>query len=170
MSLPKTRCCSFSVLYGFWVVNLVAFNGPIVSDLATQFLALAEKQQSTVPHMVGHRLMSVSLTHLGDFAEARGHSEHAMRLYDPLQHRPLAMKFGQDIRVAILSYYSLGLMVSWLPRRRTRGHRSSSQRRPRDWPRGDVTVCTRPRVDGPQLLRRLRKGVRGSRRRCRIGE
>ena len=60
--------------------------------------------------MVGHRLMSVSLTHLGDFAEARGHSEHAMRLYDPLQHRPLAMRFGQDVRVAILSYYS---WASW---------------------------------------------------------
>ena len=107
---PEDPLLLFSVLYGFWVVNLVAFNGPIVSDLATQFLALAEKQQSTVPHMVGHRLMSVSLTHLGDFAEARGHSEHAMRLYDPLQHRPLAMRFGQDVRVAILSYYS---WASW---------------------------------------------------------
>jgi predicted ATPase len=51
---PEDPLLLFSVLYGFWVVNLVAFNGPIVSDLATQFLALAEKQQSTVPHMVGH--------------------------------------------------------------------------------------------------------------------
>ena len=107
---PDDPLLLFSVLYGFWVVNLVAFNGPLVSELATQFLALAEKQRATVPLMVGHRLMSVSLTHLGKFAEARAHSEHALRLYDPVEHRPLAMRFGQDVRVAILSYYS---WASW---------------------------------------------------------
>ena len=107
---PEDPLLLFSVLYGFWVVNLVAFNGPTVRELATQFLALAEKQQSVVPLMVGHRLMGVSLTHLGDFAKAREHSEHAMRLYDAVGHRPLAMKFGQDIRVAILSYFA---WASW---------------------------------------------------------
>jgi class 3 adenylate cyclase/tetratricopeptide (TPR) repeat protein len=107
---PDDPLLLFSVLYGFWVLNLVAFNGPLVSDLATQFLTLAEKQRATVPLMVGHRLMSVSLTHLGKFAEARAHSEHALRLYDPVEHRPLAMRFGQDVRVAILSYNS---WASW---------------------------------------------------------
>jgi len=103
---PEDPLLLFSVLYGFWVANLVAFNGPLIRELATQFLALAEKQQYTIPLMVGHRLMSVSLTHLGNFPDAREHSEHAMRLYDPIKHRPLAMKFGQDAGVAIFSYYS----------------------------------------------------------------
>ena len=107
---PEDPLLLFSVLYGFWVVNLVAFNGPLVHGLATQFLTLAERQRTTVPLMVGHRLMSVSLTHIGKFAEARAHSERAMRLYDPVEHRPLAMRFGQDVRVAILSYYS---WASW---------------------------------------------------------
>ena len=107
---PEDPLLLFSVLYGFWVVNLVAFNGPLVLGLATQFLTLAERQRATVPLMVGHRLMSVSLTHIGNFAEARAHSERAMRLYDPVEHRPLAMRFGQDVRVAILSYYS---WASW---------------------------------------------------------
>ncbi len=31
----------FSVLYGFWVANYVAFNGDVCRDLAAQFLALA---------------------------------------------------------------------------------------------------------------------------------
>ena len=46
----------FSVLYGFWFVNLAAFNGDVPCDLATQFLALAEKRRATIPLMVGHRV------------------------------------------------------------------------------------------------------------------
>ena len=35
----------FSVLYGFWVANLVAFDGDVVRELATQFLALARSRK-----------------------------------------------------------------------------------------------------------------------------
>ena len=47
----------FSVLYGFWVMALngVAGDGKVVQEPAGQFLALAEKQEATVPLMVGHR-------------------------------------------------------------------------------------------------------------------
>ena len=107
---PEDPLLLFSVLYGFWVANLAAFNGPLVRELATQFLALAEKQRATVPVMVGHRLVGVSFTYLGQLAEARAHSEWAMRLYDPVEHRALAMKFGQDVLVAALSYYA---WASW---------------------------------------------------------
>jgi hypothetical protein len=34
----------FSVLYGFWITSLVAFDGDAVRALAAQFLTLAEKQ------------------------------------------------------------------------------------------------------------------------------
>ena len=64
----------FSVLYGFWVANYVAFNGDVVRELAAQFLALAEKQGATVPLMIGHRLMGTSLMCTGDIAEGRAHS------------------------------------------------------------------------------------------------
>ncbi|MGC2460727.1 MAG: adenylate/guanylate cyclase domain-containing protein, partial [Steroidobacteraceae bacterium] len=47
----------FSVLYGFWGASYNAFNGDAVCELARQFLALAEKQGTTVPLMIGHRLM-----------------------------------------------------------------------------------------------------------------
>src|SRR6202023_977906 len=43
----------FSVLYGFCVANLVAFNGDALRELAVQFLALAEKQGATAPLMIG---------------------------------------------------------------------------------------------------------------------
>ena len=58
---PEDPLLLFSVLYGFWVANFVAFNGDVVRELAAQFLALAEKQGATVPLMIGHRLMGISL-------------------------------------------------------------------------------------------------------------
>ena len=71
---PEDPLLLFSVLYGFWVANYVAFNGDVMRDLAAQFLALAEKQGATVPLMVGHRLMGASLLHTGDIAQGRVHS------------------------------------------------------------------------------------------------
>ena len=56
MHLHLTRMAppaAFSVLYGFWAPNYVAFNGDLIRDLAAQFLALAEKRGATVPLMVG---------------------------------------------------------------------------------------------------------------------
>ena len=46
---PEDPLLLFSVLYGFWVANYVAFNGDVMRELAAQFLALAEKQGTTVP-------------------------------------------------------------------------------------------------------------------------
>ena len=105
----------FSVLYGFWVANYVAFNGDVMRELAAQFLALAEKQRATVPLMIGHRLMGLSLLCTGDIAEGRAHFDQAIALYDPAEHRPLATRFGQDVRVAILSYRSLALWLLGYP-------------------------------------------------------
>ena len=44
---PDDPLLLFSVLYSFWVANLVAFNGDAVRELAAHFLALAEKHRAT---------------------------------------------------------------------------------------------------------------------------
>jgi predicted ATPase len=106
---PEDPLLLFSVLYGFWVANYVVFNGDVVRELAAQYLALAEKQEATVPLMMGHRLMGASLLHTGDFAEGRAHYEQALAFYDPTEHRPLAARWGVDIRVAILANRSIGV-------------------------------------------------------------
>ena len=59
--------------------------------------------------MVGHRLLGESLLITGDIAAGRGHFDQAIALYDPAEHRPLAARFGQDVRVTILSFRSLAL-------------------------------------------------------------
>jgi class 3 adenylate cyclase/predicted ATPase len=101
----------FSVLYGFWYANLVALNGEVACDLAAQFLALAEKQRTTIPLMVGHRLVGSSLHYTGDMLGGRAHYDQALALYDPAKHRLLAARYGQDIRVMVLSLRSA---VLWL--------------------------------------------------------
>jgi hypothetical protein len=105
---PEDPLLLFSVLYGFWVANLVAFKGDVMRDLAGQFLALADKQGATGPRMMAHRLMGLSLLHTGDMAGGQAHLDRAITLYDPGEHRPLATRFGQDIGAATLSWKSLG--------------------------------------------------------------
>jgi predicted ATPase len=112
---PEDPLLLFSVLYGFWVGNYVAFNGDILRDLTAQFLALAEKQGAKVPLMIGHRLMGTSLMATGDIAESRAHCDKALGLYDPAEHSPLSTRFGQDVSVVILSYRSWTLWLLGYP-------------------------------------------------------
>jgi predicted ATPase len=112
---PEDPLLLFSVLFGFWVANLVAFNGDVVCELAAQFLALAEKQGATIPLMVGHRLMALSLLSTGDIAQGRAHYNQAIALYDPAEHRQLATRFGEDHRVAIFSHRSWALWMLGYP-------------------------------------------------------
>ena len=108
---PEDPLLLFSVLYGFWAANLVAFNGDVMRELAAQFLALAEKHGTTAPMMIGHRLMGASLHFTGAIAHGRAHYDQVLTLYDPAEHRPLAMRFGQDVAVLTLCYRS---WASWL--------------------------------------------------------
>jgi len=105
----------FSTLYFLWVPNLVAFKGDVIRELAAQFLALAEKQGTTVPLMIGHRLMASSLMLTGDIAQGRAHYDQAIALYGPVEHRPLATRLGQDVGVAILSFRALALWLLGYP-------------------------------------------------------
>ena len=104
-----------SALYGSWLAASNAFDGDAVGKVATQFLVLAKKQGTTVPLLAGHRLMGNSLLVTGSIAEARAHFDHAFALYEPTQHRPLAMRFGQDIGVATQCFRSKALWYLGFP-------------------------------------------------------
>ena len=129
---PEDPLLLFSVLFGFWLATLKAFNGDAVRELATQFLSLAEKQGATIPLVVGHRLMGISLVCTGDIAEGRAHYDQGVVLYDPAEHRPLATRFGQDAGVAILmpiGRWRCGCLAIPTPRSQTQSKRSGSARR-----------------------------------------
>ena len=105
----------FSVLYGLWVASYNTFDGDAVRERAAECLAAAEKQPDIAPLMVGRRLMGISLAHTGDLAEGRANLDNAWRLYNPVEHRPLATRFGQDIGVAILFQRALSLWMLGYP-------------------------------------------------------
>jgi hypothetical protein len=65
--------------------------------------------------MIGHRVMGVSLVHMGRFEESRGHLDHAIALYDPVEHRALASRFGSDSGVTILGFRSLAVWFLGFP-------------------------------------------------------
>jgi predicted ATPase len=112
---PEDPLLVFSVLYGVWGVNRVAFNGDAMRELATEFLALAAKQRATVPLMNGHRAMGISLLLTGGVSEGRAHLDQAIALYDPAEHRPMATRFGADAGVSILCYRSIALWLLGFP-------------------------------------------------------
>ena len=84
-------------------------------ELAEQFSILAEKQEATVPIMIGHRLMGHALLMTGEIAKAQAHYSQGLALYDPVEHRPFATRFGTDISVAILGFRSLALWLLGYP-------------------------------------------------------
>jgi predicted ATPase len=108
---PEDPLLLFSVLHGVWWANYVALNGVVMRELAAQLLGLAEKRGATTPLMIGHRVMGNSLLHAGNIAECRVHFDQAIAFYDPDKHRSLVTRFGQDMKVIVLSWRALAL---WL--------------------------------------------------------
>jgi predicted ATPase/DNA-binding winged helix-turn-helix (wHTH) protein len=112
---PEDPLLLFSILYGFWAMNFVAFNGDAMRELATQFLVLAQRQRATFPLMLGHRLTAASLLFTGNISQSRAHYDQAIAAYNPDEHRPLATRFGQDLGVTILSHRSWALWLLGYP-------------------------------------------------------
>ncbi len=112
---PEDPLLLFSVLYGFWRASAEAVDGDALRELAAQYVALAEKEGTAVPLMIGHRLLAVSFLFTGDVAESPIHFDQAIALYDTDKHRSLAARFGYDPRAAALVFRSLALWILGYP-------------------------------------------------------
>jgi class 3 adenylate cyclase/predicted ATPase len=108
---PEDPLLLFSVLYSFWSTHFNTFHASTVTGLAAQFLERAEEQGAAIPQMLGHRLVAVSQASVGNFVESFAHCDHVIASYNPTEHRQLAARFGQDIRVAARCYRS---WVRWM--------------------------------------------------------
>ena len=86
----------FSALYAFW--NAVTdFNADVCRGLAAQFLALAAKQPTTAPRLIGHRIMGHTLFLLGNLLRQRHIStkgSHFIMLPNTVRWR---RAFGQTV-------------------------------------------------------------------------
>jgi predicted ATPase len=61
------------------------------------------------------RHVGTSLLLTGDISEGRAHLDRTVAVYDPAEHRQLATRFGQDVRVSALCYRALGLWMLGFP-------------------------------------------------------
>ena len=112
---PEDPLLLFSILYSVWLANYVAFKGDDLLELATQFLKLAEKQGTTVPRVIGRRILGSALACTGSPVQAREHYDRALTMYDPALHRAFAMRFQVDIRAGILFFRSWTLWLLGYP-------------------------------------------------------
>jgi class 3 adenylate cyclase/predicted ATPase len=112
---PEDPLLLFLVLYGAFAAHFVAFNSDVSRDLAAQILAIAEKQKGSGPLTLGHEAVGVALLLGGDIAEARAHFDQGIALFDPAERRLLAMRFGEDRKIALLHWRSRALWILGYP-------------------------------------------------------
>jgi class 3 adenylate cyclase/predicted ATPase len=110
----------FPILYGQWAYHVVGGENPTGRQRAQEFLALAEGRVDQDLELVGHRMLGMSLLHLGNLCAAQTQFEEALALYDPKRHRALAFRYGQDQRASALSFLSLNLWLTGFPNRASR--------------------------------------------------
>ena len=109
---PEDPLILFTVLFGFYVATTTAFDADASRRLASQVLALAQKQStSSFPLVIGHGVLGSSLMLRGDVEEGRRHLDQSIAFYHPIEHRPLATRFGEDQRVAHLCWRSWALWM-----------------------------------------------------------
>ena len=134
---PEDPLLLFSVLYGLWVANAVAFNGDVLRELAEQFLALAEKQAMAAPLMVGHRLMGTSLLLTGEMAEGRAHFDRRSRF----MILPSIVRWRRDLaktsgwQFCHFGRWLCGCLVIPMPRSQTQTMRSRMRAKSAKLPR-----------------------------------
>jgi DNA-binding winged helix-turn-helix (wHTH) protein/predicted ATPase len=112
---PEDPLVLFSIIYAAMVPSFVTFNGDALREAVAQLLALAEKQGQTASLTIAHRTTGVCLMCTGELRQGRAHLDRAIAVYDPVAHPPLATRFGQDSRVAALSYRAIALWMLGYP-------------------------------------------------------
>jgi tetratricopeptide (TPR) repeat protein len=111
---PEDPMQLLRVLNIFWNASFAAFNGDVMRELATQVLALAEKQEAALPLVTGHHQMGTSLVLTGEIVEGRTHLDKSVALYDPAEN-PLAATYLGAHQTAGLSVRSLTLWFLGYP-------------------------------------------------------
>jgi class 3 adenylate cyclase/predicted ATPase len=101
----------FPALYARWSNLRAAGNIGEASELARDYLTIAELKGTRTDRMVGHRLFGTSLHDDGEPARARKHLERATKLYDAAADHTTALIYGTDVQVTTLSNLCI---VDWV--------------------------------------------------------
>jgi class 3 adenylate cyclase/predicted ATPase len=108
--LGETRALT-PVLSGLSTYHQTRAEYAAMREVADDLLRRGEEQGNTASSMVGHRSMGICLHQLGEFAAAREHFEHVLRLYSAEHHHGLASVAAFDMRAVALSYLGWDLFI-----------------------------------------------------------
>ena len=103
----------FWALLGLQVVYFVRAELKTARELAEQLLSLAQNVHNPVFLVQAHMILGKTLCHLGEFAQARGHLEEGIALYDPQQCRSVFVL--NDPKVTCLSHAAFALWFLGYP-------------------------------------------------------
>jgi len=113
--LTGNRSHLITVNWGEYTGHLLRGELDVALQKAREMLRGAERDDDITARLMAHRSIGVTSVHRGDFDSAREHFEGALALYDPVQHRPLAFRYGYDIRAALLTYLTHALLELGYP-------------------------------------------------------
>jgi TOMM system kinase/cyclase fusion protein len=105
----------FPVLRGLWNFYLIRMELRTARELAEQLLSLAQRVQDPALLQQAHSALAGALVHLGEFAATQAHLQQGLALYDPPQHRALALRLGIDLGVFFLAYMTRPLWLLGYP-------------------------------------------------------
>ena len=95
------------VLYGISTLHVVRAEHQKAREPAEELFSVAQRLNDPVLLPLAHRALGVITFHMGEFADARVHTEQGIALYDPQQHGSQGL-IG-DTRVTCLVYTALTL-------------------------------------------------------------
>ena len=97
--------------YGLWAASFVRGELAAMRARAAAFLSDVEARPDSPEAGIAHRLLGVTHWFAGEFAEAHGHLERALALFEPGRDDDLAYRFGQDPGVVAMLYFANTLWV-----------------------------------------------------------
>ena len=98
------RAQLFQVLLGLRLFYNVRAEFQKVRQLSEQLLTFAQREQDPARLLEAHRSLGTTLFWLGELTTAQAHLTQGLAWYDPQQHRSHALLYGQDPRIACLTY------------------------------------------------------------------
>ncbi len=94
-------------VYGQW--GSLYIKGTGTGELAKRYNVLAEAQGESGLRLVGLRMLGLERFHEGRFRESLVLVRKSLDIYDPVAHRDLASRFGQDPRTAATNHETWNL-------------------------------------------------------------
>jgi TOMM system kinase/cyclase fusion protein len=105
----------FSALWGVWYFYAVRPDVRKAAEVAQQLFALAQRAHDATHLMVAHRVLGATLIVQGALAQGLAQLRQGMSLYEPQQHRALALVYGQDIGVVCQQWSAWALWLLGYP-------------------------------------------------------